>query len=184
MKSFAFILLLALSLFSNSIAAQQTHERFATKIARTSLLWPGLNTRNEACGIQFINSSSQINLVIYPSNFQWNDPAQGRAFLEQYLDEANHKSAHFDGTVTIVGERNLTIPGTRSISCQGNWTLKGSSRPGTLAGTLEVIRPGEIRVTLSGAFSLDQWGIIPQDRSVLDIPSITQVEVFAVLPGM
>lgn len=184
MKLFPVILLLVLTHFSNTLNAQQSHERYASKTALTRLQWPSLNTRNETCGLQFINQSTQLNLVIYPSAFQWGDQPQRQAFLDQYLDETNHKSAHFDGTVTIIGERNLAITGSRTISCQGNWTWKGNTRPGTLSGTLEVISPDEIRIILNGSFMLDQFGINPQDRSVLDLPDNTQVQISGTLPGM
>jgi hypothetical protein len=176
--SLLFLLLTALGLF-----AQNTPERYAAKIARTSLIWPGITSRNETCGLQYIRSSQQINLVVYPSAFQWTNPNHNRVFLEQYMDATNHKSAHFDGTVTIQGDNNLDNPGVRNIVCQGNWTIKGISVPGTLSGRLEVVRAREIRISVNGQIQLNQFSIQPGDRSILDLPNATQVEISGALPG-
>jgi hypothetical protein len=183
MKQLLCLSLLLFFLSFHRVQAQTPPERYAGKIARTTLNWPGLNVRNESCGLQFIRSNQQLNLVIYPSAFQWTNPDQMRAFLEQYMDESNHKSAHFDGAVTIQGDTNLENAGSRTIVCQGLWTIKGISVPGTLTGTLEVVRPGEVRISANGAIQLNQFTIQPGDRSVLDLPDLTQVEVFGVLPG-
>jgi hypothetical protein len=131
-----------------------------------------------------IPGTNQLNLVIYPSAFSWSNPAQRNAFLTEYLDETNHKSAHFDGTMTLQGEQNLEIPGVRNVSCQGNWTWKGTSISGILTGTIDVIRPGEIRFNLTGGFSLDQFGIQPVNRTILDLSNATQVQVTANIPGL
>jgi hypothetical protein len=177
-----FCLLLLFSSFHFSYG-QQSFSRYAAKNVRTTLQWPGLSSQNESCGLQLIPGTNQVNLVIYPSAFSWTDPAQRNAFLTEYMDDANHKSAHFDGTMTWQGEQNLEIPGIRNVSCQGNWTWKGVSNPGTITGTIDVIRPGEIRFNLMGGFSLNQFGIQPVNRSVLDLSNSTQIQVTAIIPG-
>ncbi len=163
---------------------QQSFSRYAAKNARTTLQWPGLSSQNASCGLQLIPGTNQLNLVIYPSAFSWSDTAQRNVFLTEYMDDTNHKSAHFDGIMTFQGEQNLEIPGVRNVSCQGNWSWKGISIPGTLTGTIDVIRTGEIRFNLVGGFSLSQFGIQPVNRSILDLPNATQIQVTAIIPGL
>jgi hypothetical protein len=184
MKVYSLFCLLLLLFSSHSSFSQQTFSRYAAKNARTTLQWPGISSQNETCGIQLIPASNQFNLVIYPSGFAWSDPNQRNAFLTEYMDESNHKSAHFDGVFTLQGEQNLEIVGLRNVTCQGNWTWKGISIPGSINGTIDVIRPGEIRFNLTSGISLDQFGIQPSNRALLDLPNNTQVQITGFIPGM
>lgn len=175
---FLFLLFLQSGLY-----AQRVPERYAAKNVAVTLNWPGISSRNDQCGLQYMTASRQLNLVIYPGNFIWADPAQRTAFLQQYVDEPQYKSAHFDGTLTFQGNPDLTIPGSHPVTCQGNWTWKGQSSNGMLTGTLEVVRAGELRLNLTSNIALDQFGINPQDRSTLNLPNATSVQIVAVLPG-
>lgn len=177
------ILPFLLLLLRTDLTAQRTPERFAAKNAAVTLSWPGITTLNDQCGLQYMTASHQLNLVIYPGNFVWTDPAQRTAFLQQYVEEAQHKSAHFDGTLTLQGNPDLTVPGSHPVSCQGSWTWRGQTANGILNGTLEVVRAGEIRLNLNSSIALDQFGINPQDRSTLNLPNATSVQIVAVLPG-
>lgn len=174
---------LLLFFLQSGLLAQRAPERYAAKNAAVTLNWPGITTRNDQCGLQYMTASHQFNLVIYPGNFVWTDPAQRTAFLQQYVDEAQFKSAHFDGTLTLQGNPDLTIPGSYPVSCQGSWTWRGQAANGILNGTLEVVRAGEIRLNLNSSIALDQFGIQPQDRSTLNLPNATAVQIVAVLPG-
>jgi len=176
------ILLLLLALFFTSyIGAQTVAARYATKAASTTLTWtgnPNISAINAQCGLQYIPQSHQINLVLYPSSLQWNSPEQRLAFMEDYVAEAQYRSAHFDGTLTLPGNPDLSQPGTYIATASGTWNWKGQAAPGNLSGTVTVLAPhGHIRCTLSGDLQLNDFNIQPLRRNTLDLPSATRVDI-------
>jgi hypothetical protein len=179
MKS-TLLLLLAL-FFTGYIGAQPIAARYATKAASTTLTWsgnPSIEAINAQCGLQYIPQSRQINLVLYPSGLQWDRPEQRLAFMEEYVEEAQFRSAHFDGILNLPGNPDLSQPGTYIATASGTWTWKGQAASGTLSGTLTVFAPNNhIRCSLSGDLQLNDFNIQPLQRNTLDLPSATRVTI-------
>jgi hypothetical protein len=182
MNSF-FYFTLAFLFLTMQLQAQSISSRYATKAASTTLSWTGsapVSAVNSQCGLQYIPQDQQINLVIYPSLLTWPRPEEAQAFMREYVDEAQFRSAHFDGTLTLPGNPNLQQPGTYIATASGLWTWKGQTAQGTLTGTLEVLsQNGILKCNLNGNFQLNDFNIQPNQRDILDLPNLTQVHIVA-----
>jgi len=183
MKYILCLTLAFLILPTTQLRAQSISSRYATKAASTTLSWngsPPLNAVNSQCGLQYIPQDQQINLVIYPSLLVWPMPEQAQAFMHEYVDEAQFRSAHFDGTLTLPGNPNLNQPGTYIATASGLWTWKGQTAQGTLSGTIEVVsQSGILKCNLNGNFQLNDFNIQPNQRNILNLPNLTQVQIEA-----
>jgi len=183
MKYILYLTLVFLLLSSTHLQAQSISSRYATKAASITLSWnvnPPLSAVNSQCGLQYIPQDQQINLVLYPSLLAWPRPEEAQAFMREYVDEAQFRSAHFDGTLTLPGNPNLQQPGTYIATASGLWTWKGQTAQGTLTGTVEVLsQNGILKCTLNGNFQLNEFNIQPNQRDILDLPNLTQVHIVA-----
>lgn len=179
--------LFLLSFCFSLLSAQQTSTKFAAKNIQTRLEWPdqpGLFAINAACGMQFLPHNAQLNLVIYPKQFVWPEAEKHEAFLSDYVDEPQFRSAHFDGTLHFQNSPDFSVPGLYPCTISGNWIWKGSPYPGNLNGNLEVLQSGEIRISCTGTFSWTQFGVIPVNRQKLDLPDITFIRISGLLQNM
>lgn len=178
-----FYFTLAFLFLTMQLPAQSISSRYATKAASTTLSWAGsapVSAVNSQCGLQYLPQNQQINLVIYPSLLTWPRPEEAQAFMQEYVDEARYRSAHFDGILTLPGNPDLSQPGIYLASASGQWTWKGQTAQGTLTGTIEVLpQNGILKCTLNGNFELNAFQIQPSQRNILDLPSLTQVAIVA-----